>query len=173
MDMERVYVSIGSNVERATHLRAGLTALSARFGPLMVSTIYECPAVGFDGDPFYNCVAAFDCAEPVDTVHAELHAIEDRFGRDRSQPKFSPRTLDLDLLLYGDRVMREGRLVLPRPDVDQVAFVLAPLAELAGERVHPARQETFTELWARFEGSDAGDLIPVDPAPLVPPEILE
>lgn len=171
--MERVYISIGSNIGRATNLRAGLAALHARFGPLVVSTIYECPAVGFDGDPFYNCVAGFDSDERVGTVHAELHAIEDRFGRDRSQPKFSSRTLDLDLLLYGDRVMREGRLVLPRPDIDEVAFVLAPLAELAGDRVHPARQETFTELWARFEGAGAGDLVPIDPAPLIPPEVLE
>ncbi|MEX0607607.1 MAG: 2-amino-4-hydroxy-6-hydroxymethyldihydropteridine diphosphokinase [Halofilum sp. (in: g-proteobacteria)] len=171
--MERVYVSIGSNVDRAANLRAGLSALHARFGPMAVSTIYECPAVGFEGDPFYNCVVAFDSNEPVDTVHAELHAIEDRHGRDRSQPKFSPRTLDLDLLLYGDRVVREGRLILPRPDIDQVAFVLAPLAELASERVHPARQETFTELWGRFDGVGADDLVPIDPGPLVPPEVIE
>lgn len=171
--MERIYVSIGSNVERAAHVRAGLLALRERFGPLAVSTLYECPAVGFDGDPFYNCVIAFDSAEPVDTVHADLHAIEDRFGRDRSQPKFSPRTLDLDLLLYGDRVVREGRLTLPRPDIDQVAFVLAPLAELAGERIHPARRASFTELWAAFDGAGADDLVPVDPAGIVPPEVLE
>lgn len=171
--MERVYVSVGSNVERRHHLRAGLSALADRFGRLAVSTVYECPAVGFDGDPFYNCVAAFDSAEPVDTVHAELHAIEDRHGRDRSQPKYSPRKLDLDLLLYGDRVVRQGRLVLPRPDVDQLAFVLAPLAELAGERSHPAHQATFTELWARFDGIGAHDLVPVDAQGIVPPEVLE
>jgi 2-amino-4-hydroxy-6-hydroxymethyldihydropteridine diphosphokinase len=171
--MERVYISVGSNVDRRHHLRAGLHALRDRFGPLAVSTVYECPAVGFEGDPFYNCVAAFDSAEPVETVHAALHTIEDRHGRDRSQPKYSPRTLDLDLLLYGDRVVREDRLVLPRPDVDQVAFVLAPLAELAGERSHPARQATFTELWACFDGIGAHDLVPVDPVGIVPPDVLE
>lgn len=171
--MERVYISIGSNLDRSAHVRAGLTALRARFGPLAVSTIYECPAVGFDGDPFYNCVVAFDSDEAVGTVHADLHAIEDRYGRDRSQPKFSPRTLDLDLLLYGDRIIREGRLTLPRPDIDQVAFVLAPLAELAAERVHPAQRASFTELWARFEGPDADDLVPIDPNGIVPPEVLE
>lgn len=171
--MERVYVSIGTNVDRRHYLRAGLTALRERFGPLAVSTIYECPAVGFEGDPFYNCVAAFDSNEPVETVHAALHTIEDRHGRDRSQPKYSPRTLDLDLLLYGDRVVREDRLVLPRPDVDQVAFVLAPLAELAGERSHPAHQATFTELWTRFDGIGAHDLVPVDPDGIVPRDVLE
>ena len=171
--MERVYISVGTNVDREHHLTAGLQALHARFGPLAVSTVYECPAVGFEGEAFYNCVAAFDSEEPVLEVYAALHGIEDRFGRDRSQPKFSPRTLDLDLLLYGDRIVREGKLVLPRPEIDRVAFVLGPLAELAGDREHPVHGEPFTALWARFDGVGAGELRPVDPAGLVPPEILE
>lgn len=171
--MERVYVSFGSNVDREANLRGGLTALHERFGRLAVSTIYECPAVGFEGEPFLNGVAGFDSDEPVAEVHAALHAIEDRFGRDRSRPRYSPRTLDLDLLLYGDRILREGRLVVPRSEIDKVAFVLAPLAELAGDRPHPVHGEPLTALWARFDGIGAGDLTPVDPDGLVPAHILE
>lgn len=170
---ERVYVSLGSNVDRETHVREGLRALHARFGGLEVSTVYECPAVGFEGEAFYNLVAAFDSTEPIADVHAALHAIEDRFGRDRSRPRYSPRTLDLDLLLYGERIVREGRLVLPRPEIDRVAFVLAPLAELAGDGLHPVHRRPYTELWARFEGIGATELVPVDPGGLVPPEVLE
>lgn len=170
---ERVYVSLGSNVDREMHVREGLRALHARFGDLEVSTVYECPAVGFAGEPFYNLVAAFDSDEPVADVHAALHAIEDRFGRDRSRPRYSPRTLDLDLLLYGERIVREGRLVLPRPEIDRLAFVLGPLAELAGDRLHPVHREPFTALWARFDGIGAGELVPVDPAGLVPPDVME
>ena len=171
--MERVYLSVGSNVERERNVPAGLRALHERFGPLAVSTVYECPAVGFPGDDFYNLVAAFDSDEPVAEVYAAIHAIEDRFGRDRGAPKFSPRTLDLDLLLYGDRILRDGRLVLPRPEIDRVAFVLAPLAELAGNRLHPVHAEPYTALWARFDGIGARELTPVDAAGLVPAEVLE
>lgn len=171
--MERVYVSIGTNVDRDANLRGGLGALRDRFGPLAVSTIYECPAVGFEGEDFLNGVAGFDCDEPIAEVHAALRAIEDRFGRDRSQPKYSPRTLDLDLLLYGDVVLRDGALVLPRPEIEKVAFVLGPLAELVGDRPHPVHGEPFTALWARFEGIGAGELVPVDPAGRVDPEFLE
>lgn len=170
---ERVYVSLGSNVDRETHVREGLRALHGRFGGLEVSTVYECPAVGFDGEPFYNLVAAFDSSEPVTEVHAALHAIEDRFGHDRSRPRYSPRTLDLDLLLFGERIVRADRLVLPRPEIDRLAFVLGPLAELAGDRLHPVHRQPFTVLWARFEGIGAGELVPVDLGGLVPPEVLE
>jgi len=171
--VERVYVSIGSNVDREHNIPGGLQALYRRFGPLAVSTVYECPAVGFEGEDFYNLVVGFDSEEPIADVHAALHEIEDRYGRDRSKPKFSPRTLDLDLLLYGDRIWREGRLVLPRPEIDRVAFVLGPLAELAGDRLHPVHDVPFTALWARFDGIGAGEIIPVDPDGLVPPDVLE
>lgn len=170
--MERVYVSMGSNIERERNVAGGLRALHARFGPLAVSSVFECPAVGFEGDDFYNLVAAFDSDEPVLTVNAALHAIEDEYGRDRTTPKFSARTLDLDLLLYGERVLQEGKLVLPRPEIDRVAFVLAPLAELAGSQLHPVHGEAFIDLWARFDGVGAGDLTPIEPDGLVPPEVL-
>lgn len=170
--IERVFVSLGSNTDREANIPHGLRALHRRFGPLAVSTVYQCPAVGFDGDPFYNLVIAFDGTEPVQVVHAALHAIEDDFGRDRSQPKFSPRTLDLDLLLCGERILREGRLVLPRPEIDRVAFVLGPLAELAGSRLHPLHRRSFAEMWAAFDGVGAGELVPVELTGLVPPEVL-
>jgi 2-amino-4-hydroxy-6-hydroxymethyldihydropteridine diphosphokinase len=160
--MERVYISFGSNVEREVNLGGGLRAMHERFGPLDVSTVYACPAVGFEGDAFYNGVAAFDTDESVATVHAALRSIEERYGRDRRQPKFSARTLDLDLLLFGERILRNDELVLPRPEIDCMAFVLAPLAELAMDRLHPVHNEPFTRLWARFEGTGAGQLEPVD-----------
>ncbi|MDZ7828559.1 MAG: 2-amino-4-hydroxy-6-hydroxymethyldihydropteridine diphosphokinase [Halofilum sp. (in: g-proteobacteria)] len=170
--MERVFLSVGSNVERDSNIPAGLRALCERFGPLAVSTLYECPAVGFDGEDFYNLVVGFDSEEPVLDVHEALHRIEDRFGRDRGQPKFSPRTLDIDLLLYGERILREGRLVLPRPEIERVAFVLAPLAELAPAREHPVSGVSFTTMWAEFDGIGARALQPVNPDGLVPPEVL-
>ena len=169
--MERVYVSIGSNIAREENIPAGLRALHERFGALSVSTLYECPAVGFEGEDFYNLVVGFDSDERAEAINAALHAIEDAFGRDRSRPKFSARALDLDLLLYGDHRLEAGKLVLPRPEIDRVAFVLGPLAELAGTRRHPLRGEPLSDLWARFDGIGAGELRPIDPAGLIPPEL--
>lgn len=149
--MARVYVSIGSNIERAQHIRAGVDALRAAFGTLAISSVYESEAVGFDGDNFYNLVVGFDSDEPVEKVVAELRAIEDRHGRDRSGPRFSSRTLDLDILIYDALVCDQPQL--PRDEITKNAFVLWPLAEIAPDEMHPQEGVSFAELWARFDKS--------------------
>lgn len=143
-----VFVSIGSNQEREVNIRAAVCALRERFGELLISPVYETEAVGFKGDHFYNLVAAFSSeASPAEIRHT-LREIEDRHGRERDKPRFSDRTLDLDLLLHGDRVSEDEQL--PRGEILEQAYVLCPLADLAGERRHPVDGRTFTELWAGF-----------------------
>ena len=155
--MARVFVSVGSNVDRERHIALALELLRAHFGELQLSSVYESAAVGFDGDPFFNLVVAFETdAEPRQIVTA-LHEMERRCGRPRGGSQFSPRTMDLDLLLAGDRVMRDKKIVLPREEISSQAFVLCPLAEIAGERRHPVSGETLAAMWARLEG-DAGAL---------------
>ncbi|NIP73669.1 MAG: 2-amino-4-hydroxy-6-hydroxymethyldihydropteridine diphosphokinase [Gammaproteobacteria bacterium] len=151
--MARVYVSVGSNIDRARNVRACLAALRERFGELIVSTIYETGAVGFDGDDFYNLVVGFDTGQDVHAVARILRAIEDRQKRERGAGRFTPRTLDLDLLLYDDLVLHGDGLQLPRGEVTRYAFVLRPLAEVAGDRVHPTRGRTIGELWQAFDAS--------------------
>lgn len=158
--MAHVYVSIGSNIERDRHIHAGLAALRAHFGDLVVSTVYQTRSVGFEGDDFFNLVAGFETDEAVHAVAAALHAIEAAHGRLRSGGKFASRTLDIDLLLYDDLVLNEGGLQLPRGEITRYAFVLGPLAEIAGERRHPVLGKTFAELWAVF-AADKSDLRPV------------
>jgi 2-amino-4-hydroxy-6-hydroxymethyldihydropteridine diphosphokinase len=80
-----------------------------------------------------------------------LSEIEDANQRDRSGPKFSSRTLDLDLLLYDDLVLSENGLTLPRDEILKNAFVLWPLAEIAPELKHPVVKKTYAELWAEFD----------------------
>ncbi len=149
--MARVYVSIGSNIEREQNIRAGLVELERRFGPLTLSTVYESEAVGFSGDNFYNLVAAFDTALTPQQVAAELRAIEENHGRVRNGPRFSSRTLDIDLLLYDALILQEGKLELPRDEITKNAFVLLPLAELAPDLEHPVLHQRYADLWARFD----------------------
>ena len=114
--MTCIYISLGSNIEREHHIRAGLDALHAEFGALRVSRVFESEAVGFQGHPFYNLVAAADTGLPLATVCQRLRAIEFAHGREPDARKFAPRTLDLDLLLYGDLVC-ETPVVLPRAEI--------------------------------------------------------
>ena len=154
--MARVYVSIGSNIAREQHVRAALDALQAHYGRVQCSTVYETDAVGFEGDSFYNLVVGFDTDERPTEVAACLRDIEDSNGRIREGARFSARTLDLDLLLYDDLILEEGRLQLPRDEITRYAFVLKPLAEIAGSLRHPLTGKTYAQLWNEFPRKDAG-----------------
>jgi 2-amino-4-hydroxy-6-hydroxymethyldihydropteridine diphosphokinase len=151
--MPEVFVAAGSNIEPGRHLGAGLRALAERFGVLRLSPVYRNRPVGFEGEDFLNMVVAFETEAPVGEVAATLAAIEAANGRVPAEQKFAPRTLDLDLLLYGELVSRSAQLELPREEILRYAFVLKPLADLAGERVHPVLGRSFTELWQAFDDS--------------------
>jgi 2-amino-4-hydroxy-6-hydroxymethyldihydropteridine diphosphokinase len=145
------FVSAGSNIEPARHLRFAVSALRARFGPLLVSPVYRSRAVGFSGDDFLNLVIGFSTREPARVIVAELERLHGEAGRVRGPDPFCSRTLDLDLILYGDEVIAELRV--PRPDILEYSFVLAPLADVAPELRHPVTGRTMAELWAGFDKS--------------------
>lgn len=148
-----VFVGIGSNVERERRVPEGLQLLRAQFGALRLSPVYESAAVGFQGKPFFNLVVGFATGlAPAPLVQA-LRAIEQCCGRLPDAPKFAPRPLDLDLLLYGDLVIESVDLHLPRPDILQYGFALKPLADLIPERRHPVLGYRYDELWAQFTGA--------------------
>jgi len=150
--MTQVYISIGSNINALHYIQNGLQALQHHYGALQLSTTYESAAVGFVGDNFYNLVVGFDTAASPHKVVATLRQIEDANGRQRSADKFNPRTLDLDLLLYGDWVSDDDHLVVPHTDIEKYAFVLQPLADLAPYLRHPLTGQTYAALWAGYRG---------------------
>lgn len=152
--MPRGYISIGSNIDKDKNIPASLRALEQAFGNLTVSSIYESEPVGFTGDVFYNLVVGFDSDLEVKAVAKQLRQIELDNGRTRDCKKFSARTLDLDLILYGDLVINDGRLQIPRDEIERYAFVLEPLAEIAATLKHPISHISYAELWDKFDKSD-------------------
>lgn len=149
--MAWVYISLGSNIDREALTRAGVRALQEKYGELVLSSVYESEAVGFEGDSFYNMVIGLHTDDDVRSVSQALRQIEDEHGRDRSGPRFSSRTLDLDLLLYDDLIIDEEKLQIPRDEILKRAFVLWPMAEVAAERIHPQVKKTYAELWQAFD----------------------
>jgi len=151
--MAQVYVSIGSNIDRDYYISQALDALHKYFGKLNVSSVYESEAVGFVGDNFYNLVAGFVTELPLDELSPLLKKIEDENGRCRKGPKFSGRTLDIDILTYDDLVGVHHGVQLPRDEITKNAFVLWPLAEIAAEVVHPELRVAYAEMWSNYDKS--------------------
>ncbi|MBC8519473.1 MAG: 2-amino-4-hydroxy-6-hydroxymethyldihydropteridine diphosphokinase [Gammaproteobacteria bacterium] len=160
--MPRIYLSIGSNIDREQSVSRAVEQLREDFGGLTVSTVYESEAVGFDGDAFYNLVVGFDSEMGLNEIQQQLRTIETENGRERGAEKFNPRTLDLDLLLYGDLDLQDRGVDIPRAEIFRYAFVLRPLSEIAGNERHPQTGEQYSTIWDGFDHSSQ----PLWPAPL-------
>jgi len=145
--MANIYLSIGSNVDRQNNIQRCIAALAEQFGNIELSTIYECPAVGFEGQDFFNLAAQLETELQPGALDQCLKNIEDIQGRDRSQPKFSDRCIDIDLLLYDDWVGEYDGINLPRDEILKYAFVLKPLAELAPQMLHPQIKHPLELIW--------------------------
>jgi 2-amino-4-hydroxy-6-hydroxymethyldihydropteridine diphosphokinase len=154
--MAQIYISLGSNIDREYYVKQGLLSLAKEFDQpfeqLTLSSLFESEAVGFNGAAFYNMVVGITCAQSVEQVASILRAIEFSHGRDHSAKKFSPRSLDLDLLLYDDLII-DLPAQLPRDEITKNAFVLWPLSEVAPDLHHPISKQNYRDLWQGYNKS--------------------
>jgi len=152
--MARVYLSLGANLEPRRHLAAAVEALRQRFGQITVSPAYRSQSVGFDGADFVNMAVGVDTDLSPEALNDWLHALEDRHGRRRDVPRYSDRTLDIDIVFYDALVIDgPGHLQIPRNEL-QHAFVLRPIADIAPAFRHPVSGLSMAELWAAFPAQD-------------------
>ncbi len=145
--MSQVYVGLGSNVDREVNIGKAVGAMYVEFGELMLSPVYNSAAVGFDGNDFLNLVVGIETELTVQGVVAKFRDIEDDLGRDRSQPRYSPRPIDLDILMFDDLILDEDGIQIPRREILRNAFVLKPLQDLIPDLRHPLCGICFAELW--------------------------
>jgi 2-amino-4-hydroxy-6-hydroxymethyldihydropteridine diphosphokinase len=154
------YVSGGSNIAPEANLRRAAGELKRLFPGARFSQCYGNKSVGFDGPDFINFAVALPTTLSLEALDAELERIEALCGRPPGAPRWEPRAMDLDVLLYGDAVGEFGRLTLPRPSLLEWGFMLGPLAEIAPALLHPVEQRTIAALWEDFDRS-GNPLVPV------------
>ncbi|KWU47684.1 2-amino-4-hydroxy-6-hydroxymethyldihydropteridine diphosphokinase [Pseudomonas palleroniana] len=145
MSLTQVYLGLGSNIERETHLCAGLDALAGLLVDMRCSAVFESQPVGIKSGPFFNLVVSGYTDLPLMELDRRLKFIEADNGRYAPDRKGLP--LDIDVLLYGELVGNFDGLILPRAEILKNAFVLWPLSLMAPERVHPEAGKPLAELW--------------------------
>jgi 2-amino-4-hydroxy-6-hydroxymethyldihydropteridine diphosphokinase len=143
----KIYLGIGSNIEPRKNISAGLESLERLFSKLEISPTYLAPPFGFEGDDFHNLVVSAETDLSIEQVVTVLRQIEFDHGRPEQAEKFSSRSLDIDLLLFGDYVGKVGGYKIPRGDVDKFDFVLRPLQDIAADELHPVSGKSYAELW--------------------------
>ncbi|MEE1921949.1 2-amino-4-hydroxy-6-hydroxymethyldihydropteridine diphosphokinase [Pseudomonas sp. 148P] len=145
MPLIRVYLGLGSNVERERHLTAGLDALAGFLQDMQCSPVFESQAVGIKSGPFFNLVVTGLTDLPLIELDRRLKFIEADNGRYAPERKGLP--LDIDVLMYGDLHGNFDGLVLPRAEILKNAFVLWPLALIAPQLMHPGAGRSMAQLW--------------------------
>jgi 2-amino-4-hydroxy-6-hydroxymethyldihydropteridine diphosphokinase len=156
-----VALGLGSNHQSEANLHSALDDLLLQFNDIALSPVFRSAARDHNGADYLNMVVGIETTVPLQELVKILKKIEDKHRRDRSSPRPVRITLDIDVLLYGDKCGSFDRIVLPRPDITQASYVLWPLAQLAPNKRHPVLKERYAELWEGYDKS-ADIIAPVD-----------
>ena len=151
--MKQVFLGLGSNVQPDHFLPRGIAELRRRLGPVDLSPVYSGASMGFAGDCFWNLVASLHTGLTVGELQTALREIEFAHGRPQQTTRTMPRTLDIDILTYGEVTGIVDGVELPRREILYHAFVLRPLADLAPDTLHPLAGRSYGELWQRFDAA--------------------
>ena len=151
--MSIVYLGLGSNIRPEENLSLAVRELRLYYDRVEVSSVYRSAAIGFEGDDFLNLVLRIQSEETPVEICDEIERLHNLAGRDRGNDKWAARPLDIDLLLYDDRVIDERPVRVPRSDILEYSFVLRPLAELAPGLVHPVTGKTMLTHWQEFDAA--------------------
>ena len=148
----KIYLGLGSNQDRKQNLANAIKGLKRHFKDIVISPVYETRAVGFKGKNFYNLVAGFTSAISLESLGRIIKDIETHNGRIRTVQKYSDRSIDIDILLFGDAVLYEDGIDIPRREISKYSFALKPLADIAPNLIHPYSKKTMSALWNEFSG---------------------
>lgn len=157
--MTLVVLDLGTNIDREESLVTALEHLAEHFQLSRASSVYRTVPVGMANQPdYFNLALELETDKSIDDIRAIARQIEDTMGRDRAGPKFGPRNIDIDIVLYGDAIQTDKKV--PHPQLTSELFVVAPLAEICPDGTHPETKQTWKdlkgELMAGRSGKDAG-----------------
>ncbi|TQV74868.1 2-amino-4-hydroxy-6-hydroxymethyldihydropteridine diphosphokinase [Aliikangiella marina] len=155
-----VYLGVGSNIDADHHINIAKQAIQTYYPSSQFSRTFESEAVGFVGDNFLNLVAEIETSTPLEQLIEDIKHLEDQLGRVRGGEKFSSRTIDIDILLYGDLIC-EKPIVLPRDEILENAYVLWPLSEMRPLLKVPGSNQTYSQKWQAFN-KDSQKIVPLD-----------
>ena len=142
----RIFVGIGSNIDREKNIKSCVSILKDVYGDMMISPVYETESMGFDGPNFYNLVSCFETDQSVYELKNTLNEIENDHGRHFNETKYSSRTLDIDILYYDDLVLSDDKIQIPRKEICEYDFVLKPLVDLVPDFIHPTRNISHKDM---------------------------
>ena len=133
----KVFIGIGSNLNKIKNIKSCLSKIKNDYKNVKLSPVYETKSMGFDGPNFYNLVCSFNTTEDIYKLKKRLNKIELDHGRNLNETKYSSRTLDIDILYYGNLILVDDKIKIPRKEIIEYDFVLRPLIDIDAEFTHP------------------------------------
>lgn len=155
----QVFLGLGSNINAMKNIKSCQQYLHRSFKKIRFSSAYQSPAYGFDGNDFINMAVEIHTAFELSDLKDWLKNIENKHGRKHNTPRYSDRSLDIDILFFGKKVLYNKNIQIPRTEITRRNYVLKPLAELAPEWQHPVYKKKLSDLWKAFQTKQSSQLV--------------